>query len=89
MSKKTHDLIVKMGEYQSGGETKARWRNVGSVIQTDKGAAVLLNRDFNPAGVPGNEDRDSILISVMKADRDNAPPQATPDDGIGDSEIPF
>lgn len=85
---KTHDLVVKMGEYQSGGETKARWRNVGSVITTEKGTAILLNRDFNPAGVPGNEDKDSILISVMKVDRDQKP-QAAPSSGVVDDDIPF
>lgn len=88
MSNKTHDLIVKMGTYMSNGEEKARWRNVGSVIKNDRGAMILLNRDFNPAGVPGNDDKDSVLISILPADRDNKPQtQAAPD--IGSDDIPF
>jgi hypothetical protein len=26
---KTHDLAVKVGEYQKGGETKGRYENIG------------------------------------------------------------
>jgi len=70
MSKRTHDLIVKTGTYEQNGEEKARWQNVGSVIQTDKGSIILFNRTFNPAGVVGEENSESVLVQMMPVDRE-------------------
>lgn len=67
---KTHDLVVKTGEYEQNGETKARWQNVGAVINTEKGPMLLLEKWFNPAGVVDSTGSDSILIRMMPVDRD-------------------
>lgn len=80
MTKKTHDLVVKLGEYQDrNGETKGRWKNIGSVLKMDDGGTCLvLDRTFNPAGVPNPEARDTVLVSVFPVDRDqNAASGAT------------
>lgn len=69
---KTHDLVVKTGEYQQNGETKARWQNVGAVIKTDKGHVLLMERWFNPAGI-SDEGSDNVLIRMMPADREKKP----------------
>ncbi|AUQ74770.1 hypothetical protein [Phaeobacter piscinae] len=69
MAKKIRDVVVKLGEYQdrNTGETKARWGNVGSLMQNeeDKSLFVVLDRTFNPAGVPNPEHRSSLILSCF------------------------
>lgn len=69
MSVKTHSVSVKVGEYQKDGETKGRYLRVGSVMKNeDGGTFILLDRTFNPAGVPNPQNKDSVLLSVFKED---------------------
>jgi len=65
---KLYDLAVIVGSYTNkNGEEKKRWKNIGSVIQTkDGGKVILLDRTFNPAGVPVEEGRDSIMVSMFE-----------------------
>jgi len=64
---KKYDLSVKTGEYTDrDGQTKGRYMNIGVMMETDKGPYILLNRTFNPAGVPGNSDRDNIMVSLFE-----------------------
>lgn len=63
---KTHDLVVVTGEYQSGGQTKKRYENIGSVMKNENGSFLILKRTFNPAGVPNTGDRDSIMVSMFE-----------------------
>ncbi|AUR03175.1 hypothetical protein PhaeoP72_01190 [Phaeobacter inhibens] len=69
MAKKIRDVVVKLGQYQdrNTGETKARWGNVGSLMQNeeDKSLFVVLDRTFNPAGVPNPEHRSSLILSCF------------------------
>lgn len=97
---KLYDLVVKTGEYRNNqGETKPRYKNVGAVMRNDNGQFLMLDRTFNPAGVPG--DRDTVLISMFEP-RDNnqrggyqsqgsAPSGGAPSGGAPgfDDEIPF
>ena len=76
---KTHDLVVKTGEYESNGETKARWQNVGAVVKTEKGSVLLLERWFNPAGIV-DVGSDNVLIRMMPADRERQPAPQSFDD---------
>ena len=65
MSKK-YDIVAKTGEYQNGqGETKARYLNVGAVMQGQNGPYLLLNKTFNPAGL-AEPDRESIILSLLE-----------------------
>lgn len=92
---KRYDVVAKVGEYQDrNGETKPRWKNVGAVITTDKGHALLLDKTFNPAGLaePG---RESILLSLFEpkeqgqgGQRTTQPQQSQANDNLED-DIPF
>jgi len=86
--KKKYDLAVKTGTYQKDGETKNRYLNVGSVMEDDNGGSfILLDRTFNPAGVPNPDDKQSVLISMFTAkSRDAEPAAAAP---ASDNDIPF
>lgn len=64
---KKYDLAVKTGEYTDrDGQSKGRYMNIGIMMDGDKGPYILLNRTFNPAGVPGNSDRDNIIVSLFE-----------------------
>lgn len=64
---KKYDLVVKTGEYtDSSGQTKGRFKNVGVVMDGQNGPYILLDRTFNPAGIGGNDGRESIIISMYE-----------------------
>ena len=66
MTKKTHDLAVKVGEYEKDGQTKNRYVNIGMILEKDDGGRfMLLNRSFNPAGVPFKEGSETIMVSMF------------------------
>ena len=69
---KKYDLVVKVGEYtDQSGQTKGRFKNVGVMMEGQNGPYILLDRTFNPAGVGGNDGRESIILSMYEP-RDNA-----------------
>ena len=86
---KKYDVVAKIGEYQSQGETKNRYLNVGAIMSGEHGPYLLLNKTFNPAGVPGDPNKDSILLSLFEPrDRqDNPAPAASK--MVDDGRIPF
>lgn len=63
--RKVKDLAVVTGTYQSNGETKKRYQNVGALMEGDNGQFLMLNRSFNPAGVPFKDGSESILVSMF------------------------
>jgi hypothetical protein len=65
---KLYDLAVAVGSYTNkSGDEKKRWKNIGSVVQTkDGGKVILIDRTFNPAGVPVEDGRDQIMISMFE-----------------------
>jgi hypothetical protein len=74
---KLYDLGVVVGSYTTGqGEEKKRWKTIGSVIETkDGGKVILIDRTFNPAGVPVEPGRDSVMVSMFKPrDKDDQQP---------------
>lgn len=76
---KKYDLVVKVGEYtDQSGQTKGRFKNVGVVMEGQNGPYILLDRTFNPAGVPGQDDRESIIVSMYEPRDDNGQRQAAP-----------
>ena len=89
MATKKMDLAVKTGSYtNSQGETKNNYVNVGALMSGDNGDYILLDRTFNPAGVPNPENRGNVIVSMFVPKDKNAqaaPAQntsAAPDDGI-------
>lgn len=76
MAQKTHDLVVKTGEYQKGGETKSRYENIGTMMMGDNGPFIILKRTFNPAGVPNPECKDSVIVSCFEPQQQQNQQQA-------------
>lgn len=76
MPSKVKDLAVKTGTYQNrAGETKNRYKNIGSIMQSDDGSQfILLDRTFNPAGVNNPDNRDTLLISIFDPREEGADP---------------
>jgi hypothetical protein len=66
MAEKTHDISVVVGTYERDGETKKRRKTIGSVMRSDNGSFLLLDRTFNLAAIPS--DRDTVLCSLFKVD---------------------
>ena len=74
---KLYDLAVAVGSFTTqSGEEKKRWKNIGSVLETkDGGKVILIDRTFNPAGVPVEAGRDSIMVSMFPPkDKDGQQP---------------
>lgn len=53
---KIYDAVVTIGTYHVNGETKYVTRNIGSVIETRNGLALVMDASFNPAGAVRTED---------------------------------
>lgn len=70
MSKK-YDVVATVGRYEKDGQTKYITRNVGSVIQTQKGFRLALDASFNPAGCKVEEDGKVWLALFEPKPRDN------------------
>ena len=64
-TKKVADLTVKLGTYEKNGQTKGRYHNIGAVMDGDNGQYILLDRHFNPAGVPNPDNKNSVFVSVF------------------------
>lgn len=64
---KLYDLAVVAGTYTDRtGQEKKRWKTIGSVLETrDGGKVILIDRTFNPAGVPVEPGRDQIMVSMF------------------------
>lgn len=76
MAQKLYDLVVKTGSYtDQSGQEKGRFMNVGAVMKGDNGSFIMLNKTFNPAGVPDLNGRggDSVLISMYEPRQNDRP----------------
>lgn len=88
MVKKLYDAAVKVGSYvDNSGREKGRYQNVGVVLEGKYGPYLLMNRYFNPAGVPCNPDKDSIIVSLFSSNKGGNMFQVDDDDD--DQEMPF
>ena len=73
--KKKYDLAVKTGTYQKDGDTKNKYLNVGAIMEKDDGGTfILLDRTFNPAGVPNPDDRENFIISMFEPKSNDSMP---------------
>jgi len=99
MSKKIKDLAVATGKYtNSNGDEKTNWLNVGAIIEKDDGGKfMILERTFNPAGIPNPDNKSTLIISmfdVKKKESNNEPGGSVDTSGKGDNpfsndNIPF
>ena len=87
---KKYDVVYGESYKDRNGEEKVRWKNVGAVIQTQKGHALLLDRTFNPAGCADPDGRGTVLLNLFEPkprdERQSAPPSRQ---GFDDSDVPF
>lgn len=87
---KVRDVVAKIGEYEdrNTGQKKGRYLNVGALMKNEDGSVfIILNRWFNPAGVPS--DRDTIILNCFDPNREQVQQQAPAAGGGVDDEIPF
>jgi len=89
-SKKLMDLAVKTGEYTNKeGAVKGTYENIGAVMESDNRKYILLNRTFNPAGLPNPDNRSTIIVSLFEPrGKESAPAPKTNFDDM-ESDIPF
>jgi len=89
-SKKLMDLAVKTGEYTNKeGAIKGTYENIGAVMESDGRKYILLNRTFNPAGLPNPDNRSTIIVSLFEPrGKESAPAPKTNFDDM-ESDIPF
>ena len=74
MSKK-YDMCVAVGSYQKDGETKNRYLNIGAVLTGDNGPYIVMERSFNPVGVPNPDNRSNLIVSLFEPKDQGQPPQ--------------
>ena len=76
---KVKDLVVSTGTYTDNqGQTKHRYKNVGSVMQNENGQFLIMDRTFNPAGVPNPENKEGVFISMFDVKERSKQPQYQP-----------
>jgi len=94
---KVKDIAVVTGSYNDNGQSKNRYKNVGCVMKDDEDGRVfmLMDRSFNPAGVPFKQGTDQIALSLFDLRDDNATRPArsaatpAPAPAGDDSDVPF
>ena len=79
----THDVVAITGEYEKDGQTKARYQNVGVVIEKDGKRYIKLHSlvTMHDNGQP------VTFFSLFSKDRDQA--KQAPADGGAADDIPF
>ena len=79
MAHKLYDVTVKTGSYTDAqGQPKGRYENIGVMMQGDNGPYLMLRRTFNPAGVPNEDNRDTVLCSLFEPKEQNQQQQQAP-----------
>jgi hypothetical protein len=69
-NRKLYDVAIPLGTYENrDGIEKTRWQNVGAVLEGEKGPYLLLDRWFNPAGLPNPENRTSVVLTLFDANK--------------------
>ena len=105
MTKVIKELAVAVSTYEdhSTGKQKNRYKNVGVLMETEgrdgqKNRFLLLDRSFNPAGVPAKPGSDKIIVSMFSPqeershDAGSRAPIESHEPGASrqlDDEIPF
>ncbi len=66
-AKKLYDVAIPLGTYEDrDGKEKTRWQNVGAILEGEKGPYLLLDRWFNPGGMPNPENRTSVILTLIE-----------------------
>jgi hypothetical protein len=92
MPKKTHDLAIKTGEYESNGQTKGRYKHIGAVFEGDKGSYLLIDStclSMQLFALVNKDRRDSVLVSMFETKDDRKSTTAPRESADLDDTIPF
>lgn len=71
---KTYNLSVATGKYMKDGVEKTKWKNIGGIFESNGSRFILLDRTFNPAGVPDLDKEgkyrasETVLINIFNND---------------------
>ena len=66
MPTKIKDAAVVTSKFNSNGQEKSRWTNVGALFQNDDGSMFLsLNAFFNFSALPRKEGSDRVIIGLF------------------------
>ena len=82
------DIVAVTGSYRdSSGNERKSYRNVGKLLRSDNGEFMVMDRTFNPAGLPGEGD---VFLSLFdpKPRKQNSQSAPATQDEFSDS-IPF
>lgn len=89
---KVYDLVVTVGSYVTrDGTEKKNYKTIGSVFEGKNGLYAVMDKTFNPAGVPS--DRSSIFVNFytprdrMQSSASPAPQNQPP--ASFDDDLPF
>lgn len=94
---KKYDICAVKGTYTNKeGKTRNEYLNVGVVMEKEGREFILLERTFNPAGLPNPDNRSNVLLSLFEPkEKGQAQPQSKSYDStpahndVDDDEIPF
>jgi len=80
MSRVKHDICVVVQKYKDrDGNEKSKWQKVGVELETENGGRIiLLDRWFNPAGIPDPENRGTVMLSMFDPKDNGAEPPQQP-----------
>lgn len=72
-------LTVKVDEYTKDGQTKGVYRDIGVLMDGENGQYILMDPDFNPAGMlmrqntmnmkAGRQRNERIMVSLFEQNR--------------------
>lgn len=94
-AKKIKDLCVVTSKYTNrDGVEKSNYLNIGAIIQKDDGGKfMILNRTFNPAGVPNPDNKDTLIVSMFDVKEKEGSATSTgseePQRSFNDEDIPY
>ena len=70
---KVKDLKVVTGTYTDrNGQEKKSWKTIGALMENQNGQYLMIDRTFNPAGVPVKDGQSSIMVSMFDHKEDEA-----------------
>lgn len=67
------DIVATLGTYEKDGQKKYISRNVGMLIETEKGFSVKLDATFNPAGCVRKDDGSVWLMCFEPKEKAKEP----------------
>lgn len=80
--KKVKDLAVKVSD--------KNWVNIGCIMEKDDGGKfMIMNRTFNPAGVPNPDNRDTLIVSMFDVKPKSDADKVSDAFNGTDEDIPF